>query len=523
MDEQPLDIVADLPGRINDAVRRWSEHLPNQVALVDPDGAWTYRELDAAIGRTAAYLVSSGVRPGDRVMIVSENCRAFVAILFALTQIDAVPVPINARLSARELNSIRHHCNPRRLVYTAGVSPDALEHAKRDRAVIEESVTLGSIALGPLEEVEPDFVDPDRAKAVAAILYTSGTTGDPKGVMLTHRNLLFAATASAKIRSLTPEDQLLGALPTSHAAGLQMHLLGTLLSGATVYLLPRFDLLKVNALLQKDLLTILYGVPLMFAQFVEYAKVRGLKSLRSSRLRIISSCGSPLQPVMKSAVEQLFGLVLNNGYGVTECSAGIATTRIGSPRSDTSVGQIYPGIEVKLLGTDQEKVGDGEVGELWVRGPNIMKGYYRAPEETAKAINSEGWFNTQDLVRIEDGNLFVVGRRKELIIRFGFNVYPAEIEAVFNMHPEVIRSAVVGRSLEETGEQEIIAYIQLVPESRATTSELNRFAAQHLASYKHPTQIHLVSGMPLTLSEKVVKDRLSSAFAKELTVPNGQG
>jgi acyl-CoA synthetase (AMP-forming)/AMP-acid ligase II len=254
----------------------------------------------------------------------------------------------------------------------------------------------------------------------------------------------------------------------------------------------------------------------MFSQFLEYAKLRGLKSLRFPELRVISSCGSPLQPTLKSAVEGLFGSVLNNGYGITECSAGIAATRIGSSRTDTSVGRIYPEIEVKLVGQDQKDVADSEVGELWVRGPNVMRGYYRAPEETARAINSEGWFNTQDLVKIVDGNLFVVGRTKELIIRFGFNVYPAEIEAVFNMHPAVVRSAVVGRFIEETGEQEIIAFVQLVPESRATASELSKYVAQRLAPYKHPSRIHLVSEMPLTVSGKIVKAQLSSIVTNEV-------
>jgi long-chain acyl-CoA synthetase len=516
MDEKFTNILATLPKRMSDVVGRWSERSPDQVALVDSDGSWTYRELESAIARTETFFLASGVRPGDRVVIVSENCRAFAAILFALTQIDALPVLVNARLTARELDAICRHCGARRVVYTTGVSSDALEHAKRDGAVIERSVDLGSIGIGSLKEnIDSVLIDSEPGAAVAAIVYTSGTTGNPKGVMLTHRNLLFAATVSARIRSLTPEDRLLGVLPTSHVAGLQMHLLGALVSGATVYLLPRVDPLKLYASLERDRLTVVYGVPFMFAQFLEYAKIRKLKSVRFKELRIISSCGSPLQPTIKAAVEALFGLVLNNGYGITECSAGIAATRIESPRTDTSVGQIYPGIEVKLLGPGQQEVTDGEVGELYIRGPNVMKGYYRAPEETIKAIDSEGWFNTQDLAKMEDGNLFIVGRTKELIIRFGFNVYPAEIEGVLNTHPDVIRSAVIGRSIEETGEQEIIAFVQLRLESRLTASELNRYTAEFLAPYKNPTQIHMVSEMPVTVSGKIVKDQLAGRLMKE--------
>lgn len=511
LDPQPTNILATLPARINDVVRHWSKRSPDQPALVDSGGTWTYQELEAAVAGTARALAASGVRPGDRVMIVGENCRVLAALLFALTEMDALPVPVSARLSMRELDAIRRHCGARRLVYTTGVSSHALEHAKRDGAVMEDSVILGRIALGPLEEnVDPEPVDRDPANAVAAIVYTSGTTGNPKGVMLTHRGLLFVSTVSAGIRALAPGDRLLGVLPISHAAGLQMHLLGTLVSGATLYLLPRADALKAYQSMQKDRLTVVYGVPSMFVQLLDYAKIRGLKSLGLTQLRLISSCGSPLQPAIKSAVEELFGLVLNNGYGVSECSAGISATRIESPRTDTSVGRVYPGIEVKLVGQDQKEVADGEVGELWVRGPNVMKGYYRAPEETAQAINAEGWFNTRDLARIEDGNLFIAGRTKELIIRSGFNVYPIEVEGVLNMHPEVVRTAVIGRFREETGEQEIVAFIQLVPKSRVTPSELTRFAAQYLAPYKQPTQVHFVSEMPLTLSGKIVKHQLAS-------------
>jgi acyl-CoA synthetase (AMP-forming)/AMP-acid ligase II len=520
MNHQLKNSLATLPTRVHHVVRRWSEHVPDQAALVDADGTWTYKELDLIVSRTAALLIASGVRPGDRVMIVGENCRAFVAIFLALTQIDALPVLVNALLSARELDAIQRHCGARRVLYTTGVSSHAAQHAQRAGAVMEQFVTLGSIGCGPLDgNVDPEPIDSDPAKAVAAIIYTSGTTGNPKGVMLTHGNLLFSSTASARIRSLTPEDRVLGVLPISHAAGLQMHVLGSLVSGATLYLLPGFDLLKVKALLQKDRVTILYGVPSMFTQFIEYAKLRRLPALRFTDLRVISSCGSPLQPTIKSAVEDLFGLALNNGYGVTECSAGISSTPIESRRTDTSVGRIYPGIEVKLVGPDREKVLDGEVGELWVRGPNVMKGYYRAPEETASAIDSDGWFNTRDLAKLEDGNLFIVGRTKELIIRLGFNVYPAEIEGVLNMHPDVARSAVIGHCLDETGEQEIIAFIQPMPGSSITTTELSRFARQHLAHYKHPTQIHLVSELPLNLTGKIVKDQLARRLGNLAAIP----
>jgi long-chain acyl-CoA synthetase len=248
----------------------------------------------------------------------------------------------------------------------------------------------------------------------------------------------------------------------------------------------------------------------MFSLLADYAKLKGLKSLKFPALRIISSSGAPLQPVVKAQVESLFGMGLYNGYGVTECSPNIAQAKVGEHRTDTSVGQILPGVEVRLVGSDQQPVAEGDVGELWVRGPNVMKGYYRAPEDTAAAINPEGWFNTRDLARLENGFLFIVGRTKELIVRFGENVYPAEVEAVLNSHPAVVRSAVIGRAVDGTqGGEEVVAFVQLTPSSSTSEAELAQYAAQHLAPYKRPSQILLVSSMPLTLTGKVVKSELA--------------
>jgi len=511
------EILMSLPPRISDVVRPWVEISPDRVALVEAAGTWTYMQLASVIVDAKAWLLDSGVRPGDRVMIVCENCRAFVAILLALASIDAWPVLVSPRLSAREIDEIRDDCGARLVIYTTSVSPHATEHAKRHGATIAEVADMGPIGVGPLnEKVEPEPIETDSANRVAALIYTSGTTGVPKGVMLTHRSLLFVAAVSAKIRSLTPDDRLYGILPMSHAVGLSVVLLGTLLSGATLYLSPRFDPMTARLALESNRLTVVLGVPAMFAQWLQYAKLRGIESLSFPALRIISSSGAPLHPAIKSAAESLFGLPLHNGYGVTECSPTIAQTRVESPCGDTSVGPVLPGVEVKLVGTDRKPVANGEVGELWVRGPNVMKGYYRAPEETAAGLDAEGWFNTRDLARFEDGNLFIVGRTRELIIRFGLNVHPAEVEAVLNAHPAVARSAVIGRSVE--GNEEVVAFVQLLPSSRLTALELAEHAARQLAPYKRPSRILLVAAMPLTPTGKVVKDELAKMVASALPV-----
>jgi long-chain acyl-CoA synthetase len=504
------------PTRISDVVRNSAEQWPDHPALIECTGAWTYKELASAVSDTKSWLRELGVRGGDRVMIVGENCRAFVTILLAAAALDAWPVLVNARLSSREVEQIRDHSGARRVFYTVSISPHAANHAKQACAFLEERDGLGSIGIGPMQDdATPEALDSNVSDRVAALIYTSGTTGLPKGVMLSHRNLLFMAEGSASVRSVNPKDRVYGVLPMSHAVGLATVLLGSLTAGASVYLVPRFDSMTARVTLDKERITLLYGTPAIFNQLLQYAKLRKLSALNFPELRIITSSGAPLDPVTKAGIESLFGMVLHNGYGVTECSPTIAMTRPESPRKDTSIGTVFPGVEVKFIGSDGCEVPAGEVGELRVRGPNIMKGYYRAPEETATAIDAGGWFNTRDLARLVDGNLVIVGRTKDLIVHQGFNVYPAEVEAVLNAHPAVAQSAVVGRSV--GGDEEVIAFVQLVPDSQLSTTELADFAAQHLAKYKRPSQTIVVPSMPVTPTGKVVKGELLKVMADRVS------
>jgi long-chain acyl-CoA synthetase len=505
--------------RISDVVKVWAERSPDRPALIESTGAWTYGQLASAIVDAQTWLRGLGVRPGDRVMIVGENCRAFVTILLASAAVDAWPVLVNARLSPREVDEIQSHCGARRVLYTTGVSTHAADHANRHGAVLEERDGFGSVGIGPLnQDVEPEPLDANVSDRVAALIYTSGTTGVPKGVMLSHRNLLFMAEGSARIRSVTPDDRLYGVLPMSHAVGLSVVLLGSLIAGASLYLAPRFDPMSARVLLEKERVTLLLGSPAIFNQILQYAKLRNVSSLKLPALRIISSSGAPLDPATKSGIESLFGMVLHNGYGVTECSPTIALTRPETPRTDTSIGVAFPGVEIKLVGSDGQAVQAGGVGELRVRGPNIMKGYYRALEETAAAIDGEGWFNTHDLARLDGDHLFIVGRTKDLIVHRGFNVYPAEVEAVLNAHPEVFRSAVVGRAV--GGDEEVVAFVQPHPGSPVTRDNLAEFAILHLAAYKRPSQIVLVSAMPVTPTGKIVKGELRKIAEGNCASPN---
>jgi len=503
-----------VPARVDLIAERWLKRSPDRLALVEGGDAWTYGDLSSAVAEARTWLLEQGVRPGDRVMIVSENCRAAVALYLAILGLNGWPVIVNARLSDREVDQIRSHCGARRVLYTSVSSALARAHAERHGAALISLAALGRIAFGPIDHATvPEPLAVDDAEQVAALVYTSGTTGRPKGVMLTHRNILFVARTSGRLRALRPEDKVFGALPSSHSLGLSVVLLGTLFYGAALYLYPRFDPAQALIALEQEQLSVMIGTPAMFSLLAEYARRKGIRSIAHS-LRVASTAGAPLDPVLKSATEELLGLPLHNGYGVTECSPTVAQTRLEEPRGDCSVGPVWPGVEVKLVPV--EGAPSDEAGELWVRGPNVMKGYYRALDETASAVDRDGWFNTRDLARFDnDRHLFIVGRTRELIIRFGYNVYPGEIEAILNAHPAVARSAVVGRTV--AGSEEIVAFVQPVPTAALTAVELGQYASGQLASYKRPSHFLFVEAMPTNLAGKVLKNELVTLAEAQLS------
>ncbi len=494
--------------RISQIVAPWAARSPEHPAIVESSGTWSYGRLFEMIGSTARWLAAKGVRAGDRVVIVNENCRAAVALLLAVADLDAWVILVNARLSDRELDEIRDHSDARLVVFTVDASPTARLHAGRLGAATEDVSGLGGIAFTTRNErAEPAAVEADAGQ-VAALVYTSGTTGGPKAAMLTHRNLLFMARASGAVRSLGPEDRFYGVLPISHIVGLSVVLLGTLLYGATLHLAPRFNPSAALKALERDRITVMLGVPAMFALLLEYIQAKGpAATISHPGLRLLGACGAPLDPAIKASVEQMFGLTLHNGYGITECSPTIAQTRVDQPQADCTVGRVLPGVEVKLVGHDDMAAPDGDVGELWVRGPNVMKGYYRDAAATEAAIDAEGWFNTRDLACFRNGQLFIVGRTKELIIRFGFNVFPPEIEAVLNAHPAVLQSAVIGHRVD--GNEEIVAFVQPLSGAAVCPAELADHAARLLAPYKRPTRIVLVDCLPTGPTGKILKARLA--------------
>jgi long-chain acyl-CoA synthetase len=496
---------------------RWAAARGDQLALADARGSWTWAELESGRRQLAEILLTLGVRPGDRVMVVGENSACLVALLFAIWSVNAWAVNVNARLSPREVDAIRAHSGARRVLYLAADSPDAQQHAERTRATALSLGRWARIGVSALDEgsiAEP--VADDRARDVAALLYTTGTTGEPKAVMLTHANLLYIARVSGEVRRLSSADRVLGLLPISHVYGLASVCLGSLHAGASLHLQARFLPESLAEWLRTQRITVCQGVPALYAKLIEHLKARG-RRLEAPSLRFIYAGGSPLTPSLKREVESFFGLPLHNGYGLTEASPTVTQTRLDEPRDDCSVGRELPGVEVRIVDGEGEDVARGETGELWARGPNIMRGYYHDAPATAAAIRPGGWLATGDLARRgPDGAFFIEGRLKELIIRSGFNVHPVEVEAVLNAHPEVTQSAVVGRS---TGnDEEVIAFVELIAGARVTPAELMQFAAASLAPYKRPTEVYVMAVLPAAPNGKILKGRLAQ-LAREKSRP----
>lgn len=475
----------------------WSTARPDAIALLDARGSRSWSELERARIDLAAELASRGVGAGDRVMVVGENCAALVALAFAITSLDAWIVNVNARLTAREIDAIGEHASPRCVMFLTDDSADAAAHARRLGASALDHGTWGTILCGPIDtpaaSAAPEGLPAGR---VAALVYTTGTTGSPKGVMLTHANLLFIARTSGAVRRLGVDDRVLGVLPISHVYGLSSVCLASLLAGSRIHLQPRFDPAAMDAALADDGITICQGVPAMYARLLEHLDHAG-RTVRAPRLRGIFCGGSPLAPATKRRVEDAFGLTLHNGYGLTEAAPTIAHTRLEAPRADCSVGPALPGVELRVAAN----------GELWVRGANVMRGYYRDPQATAAVLHADGWLATGDIARIDaDGALHIEGRLKELIIRSGFNVHPEEVEAVLNAHPAVLQSAVVGREVE--GNEEVVAFVELVEGAQASTAALAAHAAAALAPYKRPAEVILMAKLPAAASGKILKGRL---------------
>lgn len=492
--------------RFEAVLAQQAEALPDKVLIRDAAGVeLTFAGFYKAAGALAEVLKTRGVRPGDRVMVLSENSAAKVAALFACWQVKAIAVPVNARQTEPEVARVLAHAEPRLILTTSAISKDAKAHGARLGARDIEGA-FGQLSIADGQGGPAD--DPD----IAVILYTTGTTGTPKGVMLSHANIRFGAKASADIRGITEADVIYGVLPTTHVFGLCSIVAAAIYAGAELRLVPRFDPAATCEAL-RDGITLFSAVPQMHAQIMAYVRAQGLERMGDTQLRFISSGAAPLDPTWKREAEDFYGVALQNGYGMTETTAGTAVTmsKLGDP--DISCGPAMAGTELDI---DESVPGGGDgMGEVLVRGPNVMRGYFRNPEATAEVLDRDGWLRTGDLGRIDEkGRLHILGRSKELIIRGGFNVYPPEVEAALNDHPGIVQAAVVGRIVK--GDEEVLAFCQVPEGSDLTEEALKLFLKDRLAGYKRPARIILAAQLPAATTGKILKHKLLGAFADQL-------
>lgn len=480
------------------------------VALIDHDGTrFDYGSFRGMVATLADQLVAAGLRPGDRLMLVSENCATYATAIMAASRVGAWIMPVNARQTADEIDALMAHAGPRLIMYTTNASPAARTHAARAGATRRAEIECGEICLaGPFDTAEtaPEPVGDTPETRVAALMYTTGTTSAPKGVMLTHRNLTWNAMSSARLREIVPDDLVICVLPGTHIFGFSSAFLATMHAGGTIQFMTRFDAGAVlDAIAEGG--AVLPAVPQMYQAMLAEIERRG-GPVVAPKLHYISSGGAPLDPAWKERVEAAFGLPLHNGYGLTETSPGVCGGSNARPRKDLALGEILPDIECIVDKPDAQGV-----GELLIRGPNIMLGYFRNPDATRAAISEDGFFRSGDFARIDpDGAVWLMGRKKELIIRSGFNVYPPEVEAMLTRHAGVHQTAVVGRNV--PGNEEIIAFVTATP--GIGEEELKGFLHEHLVAYKVPQHIVLIDDFPRAATGKILKHKLVDLYADEL-------
>lgn len=499
--------------RVHDLLLAAAEARPEALALIGDGGQrMSWLDISQAAHAAAEQLKGFGVRPGDRVVLVFENCAEVIAFFYAASLLDAVAVTINARLTTAELDRIFAHSDPSAVMFSASASEAARAHAEHYGAN-DVSGAFGTAALMPREGAVPEPVSEDGSAQVALLLYTSGTTGAPKAAMLTHTNLIAGAMAAADVRGIQHSDMTYLALPLSHIFGL-VTMLSVTHGQSAMRIEARFSVERLYAALQEDV-TLLPAVPQMHAHLFNYARSQNMPKYNAGKLRFVSSGGAPLDPAWKREAEDFYGLPLQNGYGLTEGTAGVCATRnlLGDP--DISVGRAMGDCVLKL---DLEAPGstpEEGIGEILVGGPQVMKGYFRDPEQSAAALTDDGFFRTGDLGCFDgEGRLHIAGRTKELIIRSGFNVYPVEIEAALTEHPGVVVAGVVGRSAE--GNEEVLAFVSAATGSGVTETELKSFLHDRLAPYKRPARIIVADALPAAPTGKILKAKLIETFAAEL-------
>jgi long-chain acyl-CoA synthetase len=479
---------------------RSANRYPDRPAVRLDATVLTYAALDDASARAAGLLRRHGVQAGDRVAVMLPNLPEFAVVYYAVLRAGAVVVPMNPLLKEREVAYYLDDAGARLIVAWTGCAAEAAAGASR-AGVPGLVVGDGFADLLAATPAATDVVD-RAATDTAVILYTSGTTGQPKGAELTHANLASNVDiVTGDLIRVGPDDVILGGLPLFHSFGQTCGLNAAVRVGACLTLVARFVPAKVLEVLDRDRVTVFEGVPTMY---IALLREPSRERFDVSSLRVCVSGGAALPVEVLRGFEEAFGCLILEGYGLSETSPVATFNHPDRVRKPGSIGTPIRGVEVRVVDERGVDVPPGEVGEVAIRGHNLMKGYWRRPEATAEAI-PDGWFRTGDLARIDDdGCYFIVDRRKDLIIRGGYNVYPREIEEVLYEHPAVAEAAVIGIPDAALGE-EVGAAVVLKPGATTSAAELRDYVKSQVAAYKYPRRVWLTAVLPKGPTGKVLK------------------
>ncbi len=496
--------------------REAATETPDKVALILDDVRVTYAQLDVASDQVAAGLLAAGIRRGDAVAIQLPNIPQFLVTYFGILKMGGAVVPMNVLLKAPEVAFILGDSNARVLVTWDGVAAEAVKGAAEAGGV---PVYVALTGFGELPEGATDAADlraavtgrfelePTDPLDTAVIIYTSGTTGRPKGAELSHYQLYMNCDVSGRLFGLVREDVGIGVLPLFHVFGLSSVANVVIRFGGTLTLVPRFDVTKVLEVIERDRVTIFSGVPTMFIALLQ---APDLAAHDLSSLRVSNSGGASIPGEVIRRFEDRFGIAVLEGYGLTETASAACFNRFEA-RKVASVGKPMWGTEVRVVDDEGKPLAPGadNVGEIVIRGHNVMKGYLNQPEATAEVMK-DGWFHTGDLGYADNEDFFfIVDRKKELIIRGGYNVYPREVEEVLYAHPAVAEAAVIGVPDEQLGE-EILAVVALKAGQEATEAGIIAFTKERVAAYKYPRSVRFLDTLPKGPSGKVLKKELKA-------------
>jgi long-chain acyl-CoA synthetase len=504
------DLIAPIP----ELLKRHAGERGGKIAYRDANSSVTYAQLEERTARLAGHLADHGINSGDTVAILLPNSTQWVETCFAIARAGAIGVPISYEATESEIAYRLEDANCRAIVTTAERGDPVAKlklGAPNLRLVIATNrggTRSDALSYETLLATPPMSAprDPAMLHEPAFILYTSGTTGRAKGVLLTvHGMLWIVAACWAPIAGFSERDTMLSPLPLFHSYALNLSVLAVLATGASEFIMEKFSTNEAVRLLKSGEFTVFPGVPTMFHYLVQATQGEGGKL---PGLRVCISAGAIMPATLNRAFEQRFGVPLLDGYGITETSTMVTMNWPSGGRVFGSCGLSVPGLSVRIVDpASGQDVAQGQEGELIVRGPNVTPGYLNKPEETAKALRN-GWYHTGDLARADENNfLTITGRLKELIIRGGQNIAPAEIEEVANTFPPVLDCAVVGAPHEHLGEVPLLFVVARAGQA-VEAEALLAHCRQHLSAYKVPQAVHIIAEIPRTGSGKIIRYQL---------------